>query len=51
MSDAELARQVPAVRGLGRARSRPDDQTVLDLAWRIEAIDDIGELMRHVRRD
>jgi 2-methylcitrate dehydratase PrpD len=50
MSDAELGdkfRQCAAWGGLDR------DQTtkVLELAWRIDTIDDIGELMRQLRRD
>jgi len=45
MSDAELAdkfRQCAAWGGLDRGRT----QTVLDLAWRIETLDSIDELMR-----
>jgi 2-methylcitrate dehydratase PrpD len=50
MSDAELGdkfRQCAAWGGLDR------DQTtkVLEIAWRIDTIDDIGELMRQLRRD
>jgi 2-methylcitrate dehydratase PrpD len=49
MSDAELAdkfRQCAAWGGLDREQT----QTVLDLAWRIETIEDIGELTRHLRK-
>jgi 2-methylcitrate dehydratase PrpD len=49
MSDAELAdkfRQCAAWGGLDRDQTK----TVLDLAWRIETIEDIGELTRHLRR-
>jgi 2-methylcitrate dehydratase PrpD len=49
MSDAELAdkfRQCAAWGGLDRELT----QNVLDLAWRIETIEDIGELTQHLRR-
>jgi 2-methylcitrate dehydratase PrpD len=49
MSDAELAdkfRQCAAWGGLDREQT----QTVLDLAWRIETIADIGELTRQLRK-
>lgn len=49
MSDAELAdkfRQCAAWGGLDGDQTK----TVLDLAWRIETIEDIGELTRHLRR-
>ena len=49
MSDAELAekfRQCAAWGGLDRDQTK----AVLDLAWRIDTIDDIGELTRHLRR-
>ena len=49
MSDAELTekfRQCAAWGGLDRDQT----QTLLDLAWRIETIDDIGELARMLRR-
>jgi 2-methylcitrate dehydratase PrpD len=49
MSDAELAdkfRQCAAWGGLDAAQT----QRVLDLAWRIETIDDIGALTQHLRR-
>jgi 2-methylcitrate dehydratase PrpD len=49
MSDAELAdkfRQCAAWGGLDRDQTK----NVLDLAWRIETIEDIGELTRHLRR-
>jgi len=50
MTDDELGdkfRQCAAWGGLDRDHAAK----VLELAWRIEAIDDIGELMRHLRRD
>ncbi len=49
MSDQELAekfRQCAAWGGLDREQTR----TVLDLAWRIEELPDVGELTRHLRR-
>ena len=49
MSDAELADkfgQCAAWGGLDRDQTK----TVLDLAWRIETIEDIGELARHLRK-
>jgi 2-methylcitrate dehydratase PrpD len=49
MSDAELAdkfRQCAAWGGLDREQT----QNVLDLAWRIETIEDIGQLTRHLRK-
>jgi 2-methylcitrate dehydratase PrpD len=49
MSDAELAdkfRQCAAWGGLDREQA----QNVLDLAWRIETIEDIGQLARHLRK-
>ena len=49
MSDAELGekfRQCAAWGGLDREQTG----SVLDLAWRIEAIGDIGELLRYLRR-
>jgi 2-methylcitrate dehydratase PrpD len=49
MSDAELAdkfRQCAAWGGLDRDQTK----TVLDLAWRIETIEDIGQLTRHLRK-
>ena len=50
MSDAELAdkfRQCAAWGGLDREQT----QTVLDLAWRIETIDAIDDLMRALSRN
>ena len=50
MSDAELAekfRQCAAWGGLDCDQTK----NVLDLAWRIESIENIGELMRHLRRN
>jgi 2-methylcitrate dehydratase PrpD len=50
MSDAELSdkfRQCAAWGGLGRERT----QVLLDAAWRIETIADVGELVRQLRRD
>ena len=50
MSDAELAdkfRQCAAWGGFDREQT----QNVLDLAWRIETIEDIGQLVRHLRRE
>jgi 2-methylcitrate dehydratase PrpD len=50
MSDAELSdkfRQCAAWGGLDQDRSN----RLLDLAWRIEKIEDIGELARGLRRD
>jgi 2-methylcitrate dehydratase PrpD len=50
MSDAELAekfRQCAAWGGFGREQT----QNVLDLAWRIETIEDIGQLAQHLRRE
>ena len=49
MSDAELADkfgQCAAWGGLDRTQT----QNLLDLAWRIETIEDIGELTQHLRR-
>jgi 2-methylcitrate dehydratase PrpD len=49
MSDNELAEkfhQCAAWGGLDRDQAK----TVLELAWRIDAIEDIGELTRHLRR-
>jgi 2-methylcitrate dehydratase PrpD len=49
MSDAELADkfgQCAAWGGLDREQT----QNLLDLAWRIETIENIGELTRHLRR-
>jgi 2-methylcitrate dehydratase PrpD len=48
MSDAELSdkfRQCAAWGGFDRARS----ERVLELAWRIETLDDVGELTRLLR--
>jgi 2-methylcitrate dehydratase PrpD len=49
MSDEELAekfRQCAAWGGLDREEA----ETVLGLAWRIEELEDVGELTRHLRR-
>ena len=49
MSDDELAdkfRQCAAWGGLDRDQAK----LVLDLAWRIETIENIGELTQHLRR-
>jgi 2-methylcitrate dehydratase PrpD len=49
MSDAELSekfRQCAAWGGLDRNQI----DTVLDLAWRIETIEDMGELTQHLRK-
>jgi len=48
MSDDELKekfRQCAAWGGLGIAQM----QAVIDLVWRIETLEDVGELMRHLR--
>jgi 2-methylcitrate dehydratase PrpD len=48
MSDEELKekfRQCAAWGGLDGARTR----TVIDLVWRIETLEDVGELTRHLR--
>ena len=48
MSDDELAekfRQCAAWGGLDAAQTR----TVLDLAWRIETLENVGELTQHLR--
>jgi hypothetical protein len=49
MSDAELAdkfRQCAAWGGLDRDQAN----SVLDLAWRVDTIEDIGELARLLRK-
>jgi hypothetical protein len=48
MNDAELSekfRQCAAWGRLDTAQTR----AVLDLAWRIETLEDVGELMQHLR--
>jgi hypothetical protein len=50
MSDAELSdkfRQCAAWGGLDKQRTN----ALLDVAWRIEKLPDIGELARRLRRD
>jgi 2-methylcitrate dehydratase PrpD len=48
MSDDELQEKFRQCAAWGRLDGA-QMQTVIDLVWRIETLDDVGELMRHLR--